>query len=115
MDATHMAAFGRLLDTLGRVYRRPLASDEKAAYLLALDDQPYEAILYACKQVLREETFMPVPAILRSYAKDWCQRQRQEVHRRGSSEDALALREKLVTTAEVRALIASVWPEERDR
>jgi hypothetical protein len=110
MDATHMAAFGRLLDTLGRVFRRPLEADDKAAYLLALDDQPYEAVLYACKQVLREETFMPVPAILRSYARDWCQR--QEAHRRPSCDDTLAIREKLATTAEVRALIASVWPEE---
>lgn len=112
MDATHVEAFGTLLDSLKRIFHRHLEADDKAAYLLALSDLPFEAIQHACIQALREETFMPVPAILRAYAKDWQQTQRVRVQASGDQGDMLALREELVDPEEVRRLIASVWPED---
>lgn len=109
MDATHVAAFGTLLTSLTRIFHRQLEADDKAAYLLALSDLSYEAVQHACIQALREETFMPVPAILRAYAKEW-QAQQRVVTQAVSDEERLLLREALVDPEEVRRLIASVWP-----
>ena len=115
MDATHVSAFGHLLGVMARVFRVSLDADHKAAYLMALDDLPYEAVQHACQQALKDETFMPVPAILRAYAREW---QRQEALRLKDLEahgDLLALREELASVDDVRALIESVWPEEAER
>ena len=111
MDATHVQAFGTLLSVMAQIFRVGLDTDHKAAYLMALDDLPFEAVQYACKQVLRQETFMPVPAILRAYAKEWQQSQRIREQASVEEGDRLALREALVDPEEVRRLIASVWPE----
>lgn len=57
---------------------------------------------------------MPVPAILRAYAKDWQQKQRHLAQGSEERGDLLALREELVDPEEVRRLIASVWPGESE-
>lgn len=77
---------------------------------MAVDDLPFEAVQYACKQVFRSETFMPVPAIVRSYAKEWQTKQRMLAPT--TEHEQLSLRDALVTPAEVRALLAEVWPED---
>ena len=79
---------------------------------MALEDLPIDAIQYACKQVFRNETFMPVPAILRSYAKEWRKSQVPQCSVPRSEQEVLALREELITPDEVRDLIASLWPDE---
>ena len=112
MDETHITAFGRLLDVMARnLSHRTLDRDDKAAYLIAVDDLPFEAVQYACKQVFRSETFMPAPAIVRAYATDWVKRQRG-AHLDAPTSDAefLALREALITPAEIHALIQSALP-----
>ena len=109
MDATHLAALGTLLDTMARIYHHPLETDDKLAYLLALDDLSLEAVQYACKQVFRSETFMPVPAIVRSYAKDWQQKQRILPPSMPDAE-LLALREAMITPEEIHQLIQSALP-----
>ena len=76
---------------------------------MAVDDLPFEAVQYACKQIFRSETFMPVPAIVRGYAKDWVQTHAVRPPM-PSAEDVLALREASITPAEVRALIESALP-----
>lgn len=113
MDETHITAFGRLLDVMARIYNKSLDRDDKAAYLMAVDDLSFEAIQYACKQIFRQETFMPVPSIIRSYAKEWTQAHHGLLPTQ-SAEQVLALREALMPSDEVQALIASIglWPEE---
>lgn len=111
MDATHIKAFGQLLDVMGQVFHVTLSRDHKGAYLLALDDLPFEAVQYAAKQVFRHEHFMPVPTILRGYAKEWLKRQREQEEVAQTAQELLALREASVSSEEVQVLIHQVWPD----
>jgi len=82
-----------------------------AAYILALQDLSFDAVQYAAKRVLQEETFMPVPAIMRLYAKEWESQQRQQ-----AADRLFCLHERneelvQMDLAAVRALIASIWPD----
>lgn len=79
---------------------------------MAVEDLPFEALQYACKQVFRHETFMPVPAILRSYALDWQRQQRtmQSQAQQQRERAQLALEEVRITTEEIRRLIQSALP-----
>lgn len=78
---------------------------------MAVDDLPFEAVQYACKQVFRSEHFMPAPAMLRGYAQDWEKRQRLELPQDPAREAMLALRDELVPSEEVRRLLVTIWPE----
>lgn len=115
MDATHITVFGRLLDVMGQVFHLTLSRDHKAAYLLALDDLPLEAVQYACRKVFRQETFMPVPAIVRAYAKEWLQHQREQAEAPQTTQELLTLREASVFPEELQALLRSVWPDAAPR
>lgn len=93
------------------VFNVELALPKKHAYWRALEDLPLEAVQYACTEVLKTETFFPVPAILRGYAKDWTRMAKsQQQH---STNEVLALREASLSHEEIAAFIASVWPESR--
>ena len=91
------------------VFNVELALPKKHAYWRALEDMPLEAVQYACTEVLKTETFFPLPAILRSHAREWTKMAR---HQRPQP---LQIREDLLNHQEVQALITNIWPEERDR
>lgn len=114
MEPQDMRAFGLVLDQLAAVFRAELTLPLKQAYWSALNDLPLEAVLDACTAVVKTEHFFPVPALLRDLATHWVTRQREE-QRRARPQHPLALREDLVSQEEVRQLLASIWPEERDR
>lgn len=111
MEPTDAKTFGMSLDQLGAIFNVELTLPKKHGYWIALEDLPLEAVQYACKQALKTESFMPVPALLRTYAKEWARLARDEQR----AQSPLALREDLVSQEEVRRLLASVWPEERER
>lgn len=111
MEPTDVKTFGMNLDQLGAIFNVELSLQKKHGYWIALEDLPLEAVQYACKHVLKTESFMPVPALLRTYAKEWARLSVEQQR----SQRPLALREDLVSQEEVRTLLASIWPEERER
>jgi len=112
MTMQDLKDFSLCLDQLAEVFNVQLSSMKKHAYYLALQDYPLDAIQAASIQALKEESFFPVPAILRAYAKEWLGTQRGLAQASPAPGDQLALREELVDPEEVRRLIASVWPAE---
>lgn len=114
MTTQDLKDFSLCLDQLAEVFNVQLSSMKKHAYYMALQDYPLDAIQASSIQVLKEETFFPVPAILRAYAKEWLGKQRVLAQGNGGQGDMLALREELVDPEEVRRLIASVWPGEME-
>lgn len=97
---------------MAKTFRVTLDTDEKAAYLLAVDDLDFEAVQYACKQIYRQETFMPVPAIMRSYAREWAKAHAQERQPAPTEQQWLRLREAELEPGAIKDFIASLWPEE---
>src|SRR5262245_26758345 len=110
MDNSDVKMFGAHMDQLAQVFNRAMSPLIQHGYWLALADLPLAAIAYACGEVLKTESFMPVPAILRSYGKAWLQQDRQ-AQRSMSATEFLAIREENVGVDEIRALLAEVWPE----
>lgn len=111
MEPTDATTFGMHLDQLGSVFNVELPLQKKHGYWIALVDLPLEAVQYACVEALKTETFMPVPAVLRSHAREWTRLARHQ--RPQTDHDMLAIREALMGEEEVRKLIASVWPDDR--
>jgi hypothetical protein len=56
------------LDTLAEVFRLEISITLKRAYFAALEDLPLAALEDACRQAIKSEKFMPVPATLRELA-----------------------------------------------
>lgn len=113
MDATQLKTFGLMLDQLAAVFNVRLDLPKKHAYWVALEDQKLEAVQHACAEVLKTEGFFPVPAILRTHAREWQKVQAQRAMMPPSEREVLALREATMPLEEVRALIAEVWPEDK--
>src|SRR5262245_16669030 len=114
MDTSDVKMFGAHMDQLAQVFHREMSPLMQHAYWLALEDLPLAAIAYACGEVLKTESFMPVPALLRSYGKAWLQQAGQQRPAMSATE-FLAIREENVSLEEIRCLLAEVWPEERER
>lgn len=85
------------------------------AYWLALEDLPLEAVQYACVEVLKSETFMPPPAIIRGFALDYLEQCRQLAREEARRAEERQLLEPQLQLEELRALQLGIWPEERDR
>lgn len=110
MERTHLSALGTLLESLARIFHHSLEKDDRAAYCLALSGLSFEAIQYACTQVLKHETFMPVPAIIRDYAKNWSPAYHTVQGAHLTDQQFLALREGEISSDEIRQLIQSMFP-----
>lgn len=103
------------LETLAELCRDPLSELRLKTYWELMRDRvTLEEWRYACVQAMEREIQprVPMPAILLEYALE-C----RKLHREHQSDPPplRRLREDLVSQEEVRRLLASVWPEERDR
>ena len=110
METTELMTFGLQLDQLAAVFHCELPVSTKHAYWLALVDLPIEAIQFACVEVLKTETFMPVPAIIRLHALAFQRSYREEAARIEARQ--LRLTEARVQQEELQKLFASVWPND---
>lgn len=115
MTQAQYPMFLTALETLAELCADSLTEIRQQAYWELMRDRvTLEEWRYACVQAMEREVQhqVPMPAILLEYALE-C----RKLHRERQA-DPLAfrsLREDLVAQEEVRALIASIWPEERDR
>ncbi|HEY5869931.1 MAG TPA: hypothetical protein VI542_30925, partial [Candidatus Tectomicrobia bacterium] len=75
---------------------------------------PLDAFQHACFVIMRDEEFFPKPVQFRAYAREWQQKCRHTLQQQRGTQDTLAVRETLVSPEEVRALIATIWPEENN-
>jgi hypothetical protein len=76
------------------------------------DNMCLEEWQYACEQVMLREIYhkVPMPAVLIEYAREFRKRKREQ---RPTVSPPLQLREDLVGQEQVKALLASVWPNDR--
>lgn len=109
MKSVDRQAFAISLQYLAVVFKTELTTPFLEAYWMALEDLPLEAVQCACARALRHETFFPVPAILRDYARDALRTQRV-LEEETNQAQQLRLREGLMGKEAVQALINQVWP-----
>lgn len=105
MEPHESDAFIDELDTLADVFNIVVDGRKKSAYWRALQDLPLDAVQHACLVVLRKESFFPAPSIFREAALQYLKDQHSRVRPESPRE------EDRITQAEVKALLASVWPE----
>ena len=84
------------------------------------DGHTLEEWLYACNQVMWRETYhkVPMPAILREYIVEFRKataEERKQREQRTRVPLERQIRDDEVSLEELRALQASLWPEERAR
>jgi hypothetical protein len=108
MEPHESDAFIDELDTLADVFNVVVDGRKKGAYWRALQDLPLDAVQHACLVVLREESFFPAPSIFRDAARQYLRDQRSRVR---PLEDRSTEREDTMATREIRALMATVWPD----
>lgn len=108
MEPHESDAFIDELDTLADVFNIVVDGRKKSAYWRALQDLPLDAVQHACLVVLREESFFPAPSIFRDAARQYLRDQRSRVR---PLEALSTEREDGLAQHEVRALMASVWPD----
>ena len=125
MTPTDLQPFLEALNEMGEFFSDELSELRQRSYWRVMEGTCSLAEWrYACTQAMARETFhkVPLPAQLMDYVREYrrtlagTNRQRDEMPD-GSHTAAqlLQLRESLATSAEVAALIASVWPEEQER
>jgi hypothetical protein len=108
MTTDDKVMFSTMLTSLGLVFNTSITEMLLQVYWMALTDLPITALRHACAQVVKWDREFPVPVVLRDYARDWMEKQKYEAP--ASTEQLLQLREELVSPEEVKALIASIWP-----
>lgn len=114
MQHSDIRQFTLQMEHVGLVFNADFPAAKQHGYWIALEDLPLAAVQHACVEVLRSETFLPAPAVFRGYAREWV-RQHTKPPASMSNAEFLQLREEQVSVDEIRELIASVWPEERER
>ena len=107
MEPQDSQQFSETMDMLADTFNVSLTVQRKRAYWMALCDLPYPAIEHACVVALREESFFPPPVILRGAARQYLRDARNRVRLPVFDVEAQAT----LAQEEVKALIASVWPE----
>lgn len=114
MDLEDRTTFLIALNTTGEFFSDELSELRQQSYWSLFHDRcTLEEWQYACTQAMAREIFhkMPLPAVLLDYVRELRQAKRDALPSSPSPQEVLALRESLVSAAEVRALIASVWPD----
>jgi hypothetical protein len=69
MHEHDVEAFGLTMDSLAEVFNTKLSAARKLAYWTALEELTLTELQAACDQVIRQETYFPVPATLRKLAE----------------------------------------------
>ena len=115
MDLEQYPMFLTALETLAAVCADPLEEIRLKAYWELMRDRlTLEEWCYACTKAIEQETHhqFPMPAVLLEYVKEYRWWQREATQRPPPPRQ---IREDLVSQEEVRRLLASIWPEERER
>lgn len=115
-------SFTKGLKMMSEYFSDTLSEGRIALYWQLLGpDISLEEWEYACRQAMLKETFHKVPLAshLMEYVREYRRAQREALLQEQCAEGVrtrkrlLELRDSLVDPAEVDALIASVWPDER--